>query len=88
MTEHVPASPERDRKIYELAKYGVGFPEIAAKVGLTVERIRQICTKEHARRVRVSMRNSNKGRVIDMGGDRDVDMVWTPEMQAREFGLI
>jgi hypothetical protein len=85
---YIRPSAERNSLIYKMRKYGFPFQEIADKFGLSRESIRVICEKEHAKRVRSQTKPTNRGRVIDMGGRRDVDIVWTPEMQAKEFGLI
>ena len=77
----------RNINIYNDRKNGLPISKICEKHNLTETRIIQIIKKEHHRRMK-SQNKPCKGRVIDMGGLRDVDQVWTPEMQAKEFGLI
>lgn len=86
----------RDLKIWELRRAGLTFQEIGLDYGISKSRVQQIYGKidkrlarQHQRLVDEGKRGRSKlarGRVLDMGGARDVWHTWTPEAQAMEFG--
>jgi hypothetical protein len=78
----------RDREIFRRASDGERRADLAAEFGLSRGFVGLICLLhsevDEYRRQRI---RRSVGRVIDMGGPRDVWLTWTPEMQAREFGI-
>lgn len=70
---------------------GKTFVAIGQKHCISPTRVQQIINAENRRR-QIAQKNHQRenrgGKVIDMGGVRDITQVWTPEMQAKEFGLV
>ena len=70
---------------------GITFLEISKKHCISPARVMQIVNAENRRQSTAQKKYHDEhrgGKVIDMGGARDITHVWTPEMQAKEFGLI
>ncbi len=75
-------------RILQWRAAGLTFREIGAVCGVTAGRGQQLYQRALRWRERTK-RNllPLPTRPIDMGGERDVWHVWTPEMQAKELGL-
>jgi hypothetical protein len=78
---------ERNANIADMRRCGKSLREIANIYNISPENVRQIAIKEERLRNKFFEKH-NPSRVIDMGGDRDCVVEWTPEMQAKEFDLL
>lgn len=81
-------SPERNLEIFAKRLSGMTLVQIGDEFGLTSQSIRIICAREERRREYRRHCSMQVTRPIDMGGPRDHDLIWTPQMQAQEFGLL
>lgn len=97
----VRSSPERNDEIIRLRDAGETFKAIGIKFGISASAVQSMYKRMNSKRERgekleahkrfvasLNIRRVPYGRPIDMGGSRDNWLDWTPEMQAREFGLI
>lgn len=82
---------DRNRAIVVMRRGGATFKQIGKEFGITSARARYISLdyemKDKWSRTKF-MNHIPASRPIDMGGSDGVVHEWTPEMQAREFGMI